>query len=107
MLYQVSVDIAGCSCRTYVWVMLQPDDVMSTFTNTITSGVWAEMMMLADPEFRQLAKSLPSTVLGRHADSTAVKYGYAFQHWKAWANLHLGVAVFPISEVHFALYLQD
>ena len=34
------------------------------------------------------------------------KYGYAFQQWKAWAEHRVEISVFPISEVHFALYLQ-
>ena len=86
--------------------MRQPDDVMSPLADTMTSGAWAEMTTLADPELCRLAKSLPSTVLGSRADSTVVKYGSAFQRWKAWADRRLGVVVFPISEVHFALYLQ-
>ena len=64
------------------------------------------MTKMGDPELRRLAKSLPSTVLGSRANSTVVKYGYAFQRWKAWAELRMGVAVFPVSEIHFALYLQ-
>lgn len=72
----------------------------------MTSGVWAEMSTLADPELRRLAKSLPDTVLGSRADSTVAKYGCAFQRWKAWAERRSSVAVFPVGEVHFALYLQ-
>ena len=72
----------------------------------MTSGVWDEMSMLGDPELKRLAKSLPSTILGSHADSTVAKYGYAFQHWKAWAEHCSGVAVLPVGEIHFALYLQ-
>ena len=45
-------------------------------------------------------------MLGSRADTTVVKYGYAFQCGKAPADRRLGVAVFPISEVQFALYLQ-
>ena len=77
--------------------MLQPHVVMSPLTDTMTSGVcvWAEMTMPADPELRQLAKSLPSTVLGSRADSKVVKYGYAFQCWKAWAELRSGGSSAP------------
>ena len=40
------------------------------------------------------------------ADSTATKYLYAFQRWKRWAEPRDEVAVFPVGEIHFALYLQ-
>ena len=31
---------------------------------------------------------------------------YAFQRWKRWASSRTEVSVFPVQEVHFALYLQ-
>ena len=34
------------------------------------------------------------------------KYGKAFQQWKAWAECHVEVSVFPVSQGHFALHLQ-
>ena len=71
--------------------------------DAMTSGVWAEMSMLGDPELHWLAKSLPSVVLGSCADSTVAKYGYTFQRWKAWVEHRSVVAVFPLGEVHFAL----
>ena len=40
------------------------------------------------------------------ADSTIRKYIYAFQWWGAWAEERCEVAIFPIQEVRFALYLQ-
>ena len=58
----------------------------------MTGGVWAE--------------SLPSTALRSRADSTVTKYAYAFQRWRSWAAVHDEVTVFPVSEVHLALYLQ-
>ena len=72
----------------------------------MTDGVWAEIATLQDPELRRLASSLPSTVLSSRADSTVTKYGYAFQRWKVWAEQRSEVPVFPVSEVHFSLYLQ-
>ena len=74
--------------------------------DTMTGGTWAEFAELKDPELQRLAKSLPSTVLHSRADSTVAKYGYAFQRWKTWATSHTEVSTFPVSEVHFALYLQ-
>ena len=72
----------------------------------MTGGVWSELARLQDPELCRLAEVLPSTVLSSRAESTVAKYGYAFQQWKAWAECRKEVLVFPISEVHFALYLQ-
>ena len=60
----------------------------------------------AGPELRRLAESLPKTALRSRADSTTTKYLYAFQRWKKWALLRKEVTVFPVGEVHFALYLQ-
>ena len=75
-------------------------------TDTLASGVWRELADLQDPEFRRLAESLPDTVMHSRADSTTRKYMYAFQRWKAWAVERCEVTVFPVQEVHFALYLQ-
>ena len=82
MLRQLSVYIAVMWLSYTCPVMLKINDVISLCTDTMTGGVWGEMTILGDPELRRLAKSLPSTVLGSRADSTVVKYGYAFQHWK-------------------------
>lgn len=80
--------------------------VVWSVADTMTGGVWSELARLQDPELRRLAEVLPSTVLSSRAESTVAKYGYAFQRWKAWAECRKEVSVFPISEVHFALYLQ-
>ena len=72
----------------------------------MATGVWREISQLQDPELRRLAESLPKTALRSRADSTTTKYLYAFQRWKKWALLHKEVTVFPVGEVHFALYLQ-
>ena len=68
--------------------------------------MWRELAELQDPELKRLAKSLPDTVMHSRADSTTRKYMYAFQRWKAWAAERREVTVFPVQEVHFALYLQ-
>ena len=72
----------------------------------MTGGVWAEIAGLQDPELCRLAEALPSVVLRSRADSTATKYAYAFRRWRSWAAEHGEVTVFPVSEVHLALYLQ-
>ena len=75
-------------------------------TDMRESSVWCELAKLQDPELRRLAESLPETVMHSRADSTTRKYIYAFQRWRAWAEERCEVAIFPIQEVHFALYLQ-
>lgn len=72
----------------------------------MTVGIWETLGQLQDPELRRLASSLPDTVLHSRADSTASKYLYAFRRWKMWAEKRIEVTVYPVQEVHFALYLQ-
>ena len=69
-------------------------------------GVWQTLSGLQDPELKRLADSLSDTVLHSRADSTVTKYLYAFQRWREWAGPRREAAVFPVQEVHFALYLQ-
>ena len=49
---------------------------------------------LDDPELRNLADALPSTILHSRTDSTSKKYLSAFKRWKGWAMEH-GMVVFP------------
>ena len=69
-------------------------------------GVWRTLNQLQDPELKRLASTLPDTVMRSRADSTATKYLYAFRRWKEWAEQRREVTVYPVQEVHFALYLQ-
>ena len=39
-----------------------------------SQGAWAVVMQVEDPELRELADKLPSTVLQRRANSTVKKY---------------------------------
>ena len=75
-------------------------------TDIMTLGVWGDLHRLQDLELWQMAVALPDTVLHSWADSTATKYLYAFQRWRTWAAPRREVSVFPVQEVHFALYLQ-
>ena len=75
-------------------------------TDVFLKGVWEIVAELKDPELRRLASTLPDTVLRIRADSTTNKYLHAFQRWRVWAEAQSEVTVFPVSEVHFALYLQ-
>ena len=81
--------------------------VISCYCTDVTAvGVWKTLAELEDPELRKLAAALPKTVMHSRADSTAQKYMRAFRHWQAWAEPRREVAVFPVRDVHFALYLQ-
>ena len=72
----------------------------------MTGTFWADIAGLQDPELRHLAESLPATILRSRADSTVTKYAYAFRRWRSWAVAHEEITVFPVNEVHLALYLQ-
>ena len=72
----------------------------------MTGSIWMELQELQDPDLQRLAKSLPSTLLHSSTDSTIAKYSYTFQWWKSWAQARREVKVFPVTEVHFTLYLQ-
>ena len=45
-------------------------------------------------------------MLHSRASSTTKKYLNAFCRWKEWAEPRREVSVYPVQEVHFALYLQ-
>ncbi len=75
-------------------------------TDVLSTGVWETLAELQDPELKRLAGLLPATVLRSRADSTSKKYMAAFQHWRAWAEPRQEIKVYPVHEVHFALYLQ-
>ena len=74
--------------------------------DVFSSGVWPLLSNLDDPELRQLAKALPTTVLKCKVDSTTKKYLGAFQRWKTWAEARQGVPSFPVQDIHLVLYLQ-
>ena len=69
-------------------------------------GPWKVLSELQDPELQQLAGLLPETVLRSRADGTSKKYMGAFMCWRRWAEPRREVTVYPVQEVHFALYLQ-
>ena len=60
---------------------------------------------LQDPEQRELAGKLPSTILYSWANSTSRKYLGTFRRCKVWATSHKLVP-FPASPHEVALYLQ-
>ena len=71
-----------------------------------TSGAWALLSNLEDPELRRLAQALPATVLRSRADSTTKKYLGAYKRWKTWAYARQGVPSFPVQELHLVLHMQ-
>ena len=70
------------------------------------TGVWEVLKGLQDPELKHLATSLQFIVLASRAGITTTKFLYAFLQWTCWAEAHDEVAVFPVRETDFALFLQ-
>ena len=68
--------------------------------------MWQTIESLQDPDLKRLATCLPDTLLQGKANSTTTKYVRGFMKWKAWAGPRIEVKMFPVDEVHFALYLQ-
>ena len=60
----------------------------------------------SDPELRQLAEVLPSTLLQSRADSTTKKYLGAFKRWRLCAMEHK-LPVFSAVAHHIVLYMQQ
>ena len=80
---------------------------MFPFADVMPVGPWWKALgELQDPKLRWLAGLLPQTMLRSRANSTSVKYMSAFQRWRQWAEQHREVKIYPVQEVHFALYLQ-
>ena len=71
----------------------------------LKQGSWKLLDELDDPELKDLASRLPSTVLHSRADSTVKKYLSAFRRWKAWTATHK-LSPLPAKPHEFALYLQ-
>ena len=96
----------GCIYISFHFFLLVKESVFSVIhIDVMTGGVWKALAELDDPELRKLAASLPGMVTHSRADSTALKHIRAFQRWQAWAELCQEVAVYPVQDVHFALYL--
>ena len=76
------------------------------YTDVLTAGVLPVLRNLEDPELQRLAEALPTTVLSSRANSTTNKYLGAFKRWKLWAEARQGAPVFPVQDIHLALYLQ-
>ena len=53
---------------------------ISFHVEVFCQGSWAQVDRLKDPELKRLAAALPKTVPSSRADSTTIKYMYAF--WK-------------------------
>ena len=66
--------------------------------------MWQTLDGLENPEFKQLATSLHSTVIASMAHSTASKYLY-FLRWKDLAGTFNEVVVFSVKETDFVLYI--
>ena len=71
----------------------------------LKQGSWKLLDELDDPELKDLASRLPSTILHSRADSTVKKYLGAFRRWKVWAAAHK-LSPLPAKPHEFASYLQ-
>ena len=71
----------------------------------LSQGSWTLLNELEDPELRELASKLPTTVLYSQANSTTKKYLGAFRRWKVWAISHKLIPI-PARPHEVALYLQ-
>ena len=75
------------------------------YVGVLSQGNWLLLNGPEDPELKELASKLPSTILHSRADSTIKKYLGAFRRWKAWAISHSLIPV-PAKPHEVALYLQ-
>ena len=57
-----------------------------------------------DP-LRPLEELIPGVLAASKAPSTVKGYHSQFQKWNAWAASFPGVSCFPVSALHFSLYL--
>lgn len=65
--------------------------------------MWEMYKELKDPCLTELARD---TVMKSRADSTTIKYLYAFERWRQWASDKEEISVFPVKCHQLALYLQ-
>ena len=80
--------------------------ILYLLIDVLSQGIWSELADLKDPELKELAKSLPATVLRGRAPSTVKKYSSAFLRWKKWAESKQEVSVVPARPIHVALYMS-
>lgn len=64
------------------------------------------MACTEDKELSRLTEALKRSLEHTRADSTARKYGCAFDRWHSWARERSGVKPFPVEPEHLCLYLQ-
>ena len=69
-------------------------------------GVWKDVGYLEQPDFRNLADRMKSTVLMSRATGTVDGYTRAFNRWKEFASRWGEGTSFPAEPLPVALYLQ-
>ena len=74
--------------------------------DVFTTSPWASLSGSSDPELRELTRNLQVTLSHSRAGSTAKKYWYAFERWRAWAEQKSELKIFPVIPEQFCLYLQ-
>ena len=73
--------------------------------DVLAQGNWKLLQKLHNPELKELASKLPSTILRSCADNTVIKYLRAFRRWKTWASSYK-LQPLPAKSHQFVLYLQ-
>ena len=73
--------------------------------DVLAQGNWKLLQELHNPELKELASKLPSTILRSCADNTVIKYLRAFRRWKTWASSYK-LQPLPAKSHQFVLYLQ-
>ena len=71
----------------------------------LLEGSWKLLSELKDAELKELASSLPATILHSQADSTVKKYLGPHRRWETWAIAHK-VDPIPAKPHEFILYLK-
>ena len=70
-----------------------------------SQGIWRDSVSYKHPDLRNLANSLPGTVLSSRQPNTVRVYAYSFQRWKRWSASYREIPSMPVKPQHFALYL--
>ena len=103
--YAIANFFGFCSVVCSVTLEVTICCLVISHTDVLKAGAWQLLQDINDPELRNLAESLPITVLHSRATSSTRKHLGAFKHWKAWATEH-ALPVFPAQAQHVSLCLQ-
>ena len=71
------------------------------------TDIWHNLATsLHDPALKSLASvGLLSLLMSAKASSTTKKYLASWRHWEEWASSKSNVTIFPVSSLHFPIYI--